>query len=122
LEIDPLTNISRQTYLEDAQRTLDASRVAHFFRTWLDKTGQATVAQSTGRVPVTNELEKQVSPGKARNAGAPSSSKSKVYTPADIQKFFADVRQGKFRGKDTERARIERDIFAAQRENRIQFN
>lgn len=121
LEVDPLTNITRQTYLEDAQRTLDAPRVANFFRTWLDKTGQATVAQPTERAAA-NELERQVSPGRARNTGAPSLSKAKVYTPADIQKFFSDVRQGKYRGKEAERARIERDIFAAQQENRIQHN
>jgi hypothetical protein len=122
LEVDPLTNISRQTYLEDAQRGLDASRVANFFRTWLDKTGQATVAQPTGRASVTSELERQVAPGRAKNTGTQTSNKAKVYTPADIQQFFSDVRQGKYRGKEQERARIERDIFAAQRENRIQLN
>lgn len=122
LEVDPLTNISRQTYLEDAQRGLDAHRVANFFRAWLDKTGQATVAQNTGRVSATSELEKQVTPGRSKNSGTPSTSKARVYTPMDIQKFFADVRQGKYKGREQERDRLERDIFAAQRENRIQLN
>lgn len=122
LEVDPLTNISRQTYLEDAQRGLDARRVGNFFRAWLDKTGQATVAQNTGRVSATSELEKQVTPGRSKNSGSPSTSKARVYTPADIQKFFADVRQGKYKGREQERDRLERDIFAAQRENRIQLN
>jgi hypothetical protein len=122
LDVDPLTNISRQTYLEDAQRGLDASRVANFFRTWLDKTGQVTVAQPTGRASAASELERQVAPGRAKNTGTQTSNTAKVYTPADIQKFFSDVRQGKYRGKEPERARIERDIFAAQRENRIQLN
>lgn len=122
LEADPLTGITRQTYLDDAQRALDAQRVANFFRTWLDITGQATVAQSTGRVSASSELEKQVAPGRSKSAGNPAQSKGKTYTPDDIQKFFNEVRQGKYKGREADRDRIERDIFAAQRENRIQLN
>lgn len=121
LETDPLTGITRQTYLEDAQRALDARRVSAFFRTWLESTGQA-VAQPQGSAPASSnpELEKQVAPGRARSAGTPQTSKGRVYTPEDIKKFFNDVRSGKYKGREQERARIERDIFAAQREDRIQ--
>lgn len=122
LEVDPLTNISRQTYLDDAQRALDAGRVANFFRTWLDISGQAVVAQTAPRVATGAELEKQVSPGRSRAAANPQSSKGKTYTPDDIKLFFNDVRLGKYKGREQERDRIERDIFAAQRENRIQLN
>jgi hypothetical protein len=122
LQADPLTGITRQTYLDDAQRSLDAGRVANFFRTWLESTGQAAVAQSTGPA-ASSELEKQVSPGRSRSTGTPATAKQgKVYTPQDIQKFFNDVRQGKYKGREQDRDRIERDIFAAQRENRIQAN
>lgn len=124
LAADPLTGITRQTYLEDAQRALDARRVSAFFRTWLESTGQATVAQSPGSAPASppaqSELEKQVTPGRARSVGAPQTNKGKTYTPDDIRKFFNDVRSGKYKGREQERDRIERDIFAAQRENRIQ--
>lgn len=122
LDIDPLTGIARQTYLEDAQRSLDAGRVANFFRTWLEITGQAAVAQSNGRVSASAELEKQVTPGRSRAAATPQGNKAKTYTPEDIKKFFNDVRTGKYKGREQERDRIERDIFAAQRENRIQIN
>lgn len=122
LESDPLTGITRQTYLDDAQRALDARRVANIFRTWMEASGQAAVAQSTGKAP-TAELEKQVSPGRSRSTGTPASAnQGKMYTPQDIQKFFNDVRAGKYKGRDQERSRIERDIFAAQRENRIQMS
>lgn len=122
LQADPLTGITRQTYLDDAQRSLDASRVANFFRAWLESTGQATVAQSTGSA-AGSELEKQVSPGRSRSTGTPATAKQgKTYSPQDIQKFFNDVRQGKYKGREQERDRIERDIFAAQRENRIVAN
>ena len=117
LEADPLTGITRQTYLDDAQRSLDARRVANFFHTWSGMNGQS-VNRAAG-----SELERQVAPGRSRSAGMPAASDTaKVYTAQDIQKFFDDVRMGKYRGKDAERARIERDIFAAQRENRIQMN
>jgi hypothetical protein len=122
LEADPLTGITRQTYLDDAQRGLDARRVANFFRTWLENTGQATVAQSTGSNSQ-SELERQITPGRSRGTGAPANpNKAKVYSPQDIEKFFNDVRAGRFKGREQERNRIERDIFAAQRENRIQVN
>lgn len=120
LEVDPLTGLTRQTYLDDAQRQLDASRVATFFRTWQDISGQS-VAQSP-RNAVASQLEKQVSPGRGRSGGAPSAEQPKTYTNADIAKFFDDVRKGTFKGREAERDRIERDIFAAQRENRIVVN
>ena len=117
LQIDSMTGITRQTYLEDAQRALDPHRVAAFFRTWLDS-NQAPVAQTTGSA--NSELEKQVSPGRSKNTGGKQSNQAKVYTPDDIRKFFSDVQKGKYKGREKERDKIERDIFAAQRENRIQ--
>lgn len=117
LETDPLTGVNRQTYLEDAQRSLDAHRVSAFFRAWLESTGQATVAQSTPKPAA--ELERQVAPGRSRGTGAAATRQPKTYTPDDIKKFFDEVRSGKYKGREQERDRIERDIFAAQRENRI---
>lgn len=124
LETDPMTGLVRQTYLEDAQQALDAQRVANIFRAWGSSTGQAVDAQTTGRVSSAgSELEKQVAPGRSRSSGAPAGNNgAKMYTPQDIQKFFQDVSMGKYVGQEQERARIERDIFAAQRENRIQLN
>lgn len=124
LDVDPLTGITRQTYLEDAQRALDARRVSNFFLTWLEKSGQASVAQSAERAPppAASELEKQVSPGRSRSTGTSQAGKERTYTPDDINKFYNDVRSGKYKGRDADRARIERDIFAAQREGRIQLN
>lgn len=120
LAVDPLTGITRQTFLDDAQRSLDAGRVVNFFRTWLESTGQTAVAHSVGNIPA-SELEKQISPGRSRSTGTPASAnQGKMYTPQDIQKFFNDVRAGKYKSREQERSRIERDIFAAQRENRIQ--
>jgi hypothetical protein len=122
LEIDPLTGISRQTYLEDAQRILDVRRVASFFQTWNELTGKANVAQNTRRTATASELERQVAPGRSKNTGTPANNNAKTYSPDDIKGFFNDVRSGKYRGREAERDRIERDIFAAQRDGRITVN
>lgn len=120
LETDPLTGTTRQTYLEEAQRSLDAHRVSAFFRTWLESTGQAFVAQSA--LATSNELEKQVTPGRSRGVGTSTTKQPKTYSPNDIKDFFDAVRSGKYKGREQERDRVERDIFAAQREGRIVVN
>jgi|7_EtaG_2_1085326.scaffolds.fasta_scaffold05555_5 hypothetical protein len=119
LEIDPLTGISRQTYLEDAQRNLDVGRVSNFFNAWKENNGGVSNAQSNRKAQSSAELERQVSPGKGKSTGKPQSNSSKTYSPNDIKSFFDDVRIGNYKGKEEERDRIERDIFAAQREGRI---
>ena len=119
LEIDPLTGISRQTYLEDAQRNLDVGRVSNFFNAWKENNGDMSNAQPNRKAQASVELERQVSPGKGKSTGKPQSNSSKTYSPNDIKSFFDDVRIGNYKGKEEERDRIERDIFAAQREGRI---
>jgi TolA-binding protein len=122
LEVDPLVGITRQTILEDAQRNLEVMRVSNFFKSWLEISGQANVAQNTRRSTSANELERQIAPGKGRSAGNPTGTTAKNYTREDINDFFRNVRDGKYRGREAERDRIERDIFAAQREGRIVVN
>ena len=119
LEIDPLTGISRQTYLEDAQRNLDVGRVSNFFNTWKENNGGVSNAQPNRKAQASTELERQVSPGKSKSTGKPQSNSGKTYSTDDIKSFFDEVRKGNYRNKEEERDRIERDIFAAQREGRI---
>lgn len=115
LETDPLSGLTRQTYLDDAQRNLDIVRVASFFTSWQSATG-AVIAQPNRTA---SELERQVSPGKGRSTTATQAGALKTYTPNDITKFFEKVRTGGFKGKETQRDAIERDIFAAQSDGRI---
>lgn len=120
LDVDPLTGLSRQTYLEDAQRNLDVRRVAAFFTAWEGSNGRPVAQPSRGVAE--SQLDKQVVPGRSRGGNVPSTQTQKTYSQKDIAKFFDDVRRGAYRGKESERDRIERDIFAAQRENRIVAN
>jgi hypothetical protein len=117
LAVDPLTGISRQTYLEDAQRNLDVQRVANFFSSWEQENGMASTAQEKRPSP-NSQLEKQVSPGRGRS-GRPAVQEGQKYSPSDITAFFDAVRKGRYKGREEERGRIERDIFAAQAEGRI---
>ena len=118
LEADPLTGIPRQTYLDDAQRNLDARRVVNFFAAWKGMTG-GQQARPTRGPQSASELERQVAPGKGRSGGAKPQGEAKTYSSDDIKRFFSDVQKGKYKGREAERDRIERDIFAAQREGRI---
>ena len=117
LEVDPLSGISRQTYLDDAQRNQDSRRVASFFTSWQSATG-AAVAQPN-RSNANSELERQITPGKGRSGGTTPVGESKTYTAADLTAFYTKVREGKFEGQKEKRDAIERDIFAAQRDGRI---
>lgn len=116
LQKDKLSGLSRQAFLEDAQNKLDAVRVAEFFNEW-----KALNKPSNDPKPGANksELEKQISPGKSKSGGTLHSQKDTVYTREDVRKFYRDVASGVYRGNDQERARIEADIFEAQRSGRI---
>jgi hypothetical protein len=118
LEVDPLSGLNRQTYLDTAQNQLNAQRVAGFFRTW-QSSNSGPIAQSPRSVAA-SQLEKQIAPGRGRSASAVvNNNDTKSYTRADVAKFFDDVRKGMYNGREQERDRIERDIFASQREGRI---
>jgi len=117
LEIDPLTNMTRQTYLDGAQRDMDAKRVANFFTSWVQANG--TEPAQPSRSASNSELAKQVAPGKGRTSATPHGNTKRTYTPDDLTTFYRDVREGKFKGNEEERDKIERDIFAAQQEGRI---
>ena len=108
-EVDPLTGITRQAYLDDAQKQFDAKRVTNFFTTWESLKG--TPAAQTNQA--SKELAKQVAPKKGRTTST-QVNPGQQYSPEDIKKFFSDVQKGKYRGREKERDKIERDIFAAQ--------
>lgn len=120
-EVDPFTKITRQTYLTDAQRSGDLERVVSIFNAWKSISGVADTQQQTKRNTVQNELEMQVAPGReATSTPAPQGGSGKIWTRAEIAKFYDDARRGKFKGREADRAALERDIFVAQKEGRIQ--
>lgn len=111
---DPLTGITRQTYLEDAQAALDPVRVASFFNVWTEMGNPTTPKPPTDRSAV---LQQHVQPGQSRATPAPQ--QPKTYTRQFVAQFYRDITSGKYKGREQERAKIENDIFRAQEEGRI---
>lgn len=122
LSADSMTGITRQTYLADAQRSFDLGRVVSIFNAWKREAGVQPVAAAAPRPSVDSRLEKQVAPGRANAAtAAPQQKAEKTWTRADIAKFYDDKRTGKFRGREAEMAAMEKDIFQAQKQGRVDF-
>jgi hypothetical protein len=115
---DPMTGITRQTYLSDAQHSFDVHRVANIFNTWKTLIGKTQVVPAKPNKAQT-ELEKQVAPGRTNASSPPASQPEKIWTSVDISQFYADVRRGAYKDRESERAALERDLFAAQREGRV---
>lgn len=123
-EIDPLTGIQRQIYLNDAHQQMDVGRVAQFFRTGAvvpqAQQVQAPTTPQTVTTSPASQLELQISPSRTKGTDIPvDSTQKKIWSRAGISKFYDDVRRGVYAGKDAERSQIENDIIAASSENRI---
>jgi hypothetical protein len=119
LDADPMTQITRQTYLDDARRSHDVTRTINIFNAWKSLSGEQPKQVSSGPNPAQTELEKQVAPGRALSAPTVAAPQPKKYTPQDIKAFYADVMKGAYKGREAERAQIEKDIFSAQSEGRL---
>jgi hypothetical protein len=113
---DPMTGITRQTYLEDAQRNHDVARVVNIFRTFAPSAG--TPPQNRPN-PAASELERQIAPGRTVAANSPSTQEAKRWSRTEITKLYDDHRKGNFKGREAEFKELERDLFAAQRDGRI---
>lgn len=105
---------SRQRVFADAARAQDAEGVAYFYAEYAEKFGQA---QQSNR----SQLEKQVAPGRSRNVApqARNTSEKKQWTRSEIAGFYA---QGKKQYSSEEYAKLEKDLFAAQREGRVDYS
>jgi len=118
---DPMTGIARQTYLEAAQNSLDASRAVNIFRSWIQASGTPAVTPVPARTPTpaVSELERQIAPGRPTATSVPSKEGARQWTPQDITAFYDEVRRGMYKGREAERAETERDLFRAQAEGRV---
>jgi hypothetical protein len=100
LGYDTYTGLVRQQLLNNAIASGDANRVVAFFRGFQQEAG-ATQPPSAA-------------PGRARSSGRP------VYTREQIGQLYEAHRKGAYVGREQEWARIEADIFRAQREGRVE--
>jgi hypothetical protein len=125
---DPYSGAIRHELLKEAYGRNDAARVANFFKGFLAEEAavapvnrepdlsQSAQAQAQNKIP----LEEFAAPGRAKTAAATSAPAEKpTFTRAQIAKFYQDSAAGKYRGKEADRDRTERQIFEAEREGRI---
>lgn len=114
LEIDQVYGVPRQRALVAAQNDLNADRVAAALRAYL---GTAT---PTPPPKVTPPVETQVSPRAVASAPPPAPVHKPVIAAKQVDQFYRDVAQGRYRGREAEQQRIEQVINDALAEGRIQ--
>jgi hypothetical protein len=110
--------------LKEAYGRNDSARVANFFKGFLSE--EAAVAPADGDrgrsdqiAPAKMSLEEFAAPGRAKTAAASAPAEKPTFTRDQIAQFYRDSATGKYRGKETEMNRIERQIFDAERDGRI---
>lgn len=120
---DLFSGAIRHSLLKAAYEQNDTPRVVAFFKGFLSQeaalapaTEPAADAPTSDKIP----LETFAAPGRAKTAAAASAPAEKpTFTHAQISAFYADVQRGKYRGREQEKDRIERQIIEAGREGRI---
>lgn len=129
-EPDPYSGRVRGDMLKEAFDRRDGPRVLRFFQGYLSEAapdtqnaqphppvnGAPNGAPPNGRVP----LEAFAAPGRARSEPQGHLPPGKpTYSRAQLQAFWKDKREGKWRGREADADAIEQDIFRAQHEGRI---
>lgn len=129
---DPYSGAIRGELLQEAWNAGDARRVLAFFQGFISEEAALNPAGG-GRPPAPApaapsngapapapplSLTSLAAPGGARSA-SPAPAEKRMYTTADITRFYTEVAAGKWRGRDQERAAMDMDIHQAQHEGRI---
>jgi hypothetical protein len=126
--VDMLSGCVRQQLLNEAIAAASAPRVISFFRSFLNE------EQATGHIepaPISRQaapprepaipLASLAAPGRARPATGGDASvppDKPIYTRAQVKQLYEQHRKGAYVGREAEWARLEADMFAAQREGR----
>jgi len=118
---DPFSGVNRGELLKDAWDRNVTPRVLSIFKGYLAEIGELpgpTPAPAGNGRP---SLESFAAPGRAKVEATPQGNPSNkpIITRAQIAQFYAEVRQGRYNGRDKEKAEAEAMIFAAEREGRI---
>jgi hypothetical protein len=119
---DPFSGVIRHELLKTAYEQNDSPRVVAFFQGFLSE--EAAVAPALGSSVPTNtapkmDLSEFAAPGRAKTAAANAPVEKPVFTRTQIAQFYKDAAAGKYRGKESEKNRIEQQIFEAQSDGRI---
>jgi len=123
---DPYSGAARQELLSQAYERFDAPRIVAFFKGYRNEHAVVTppasaAAPAPAQAASQRTLDDFVSPGqpKAGATGAQNGAGKRIWTEAEIKRFYDDCRSGKYRSNPDRRKEIEQDIFAAGREGRV---
>lgn len=116
-EVDSMTGVARQSYLDDAANRMDLPRVVAIFEAF-KKLTVAPVAPPAADQTKKQELERQVAPGKSK-ASAPTESGKRIWTKAEFERAM-DPRHTKHLSAD-EATKLEAELDLAVVEGRVQF-
>ena len=107
------SNATRMKVFSEAARNQDVDGVAYFYKEYPG-------AQKTEKQAVDPRLAKQVAPGKSKavTPAAANPAEKKTWTRSEIAQFYAD---GKKRFSQEDYVKLERDLFAAQKEGRVDY-
>jgi hypothetical protein len=128
LSLDMLSGRVRQQLLNEAISAADAPRVISFFRGFLQEeqaTGHIEPSPAVQQAPPPRtpavDLGSLAAPGRARPATGGDASvppDKPIYSRAQVKQLYEQHRKGAYVGREAEWARLEADMFAAQREGR----
>lgn len=114
-EVDSLTGVARQVYLDDAANRLDLARTAAIFQAFKATLPKVDAPQGQSRQA---ELQRQVAPSKGRGTSAPEFGK-KVWTKEEYERAY-DPRNIRSMGQAAADA-LEREADLAAQEGRVQW-
>lgn len=136
-QVDEYAGVTRFEMLQHAYLNGDAIRTGRFFKKYMaEHTVQPPIAtpSQTVSAPSTNgrghapapagspRLEDFAAPGRAAGSGQSGNGAPppRIWSRSDITAFYRDRTDGRYRGREAEAERMEQDLFAANREGRIQ--
>lgn len=128
---DAFSGVRRHDLLRQAYEAGDVNRVARFFIAYLEESAsgpsEAQPARHTPAAPARQEgsgkvrLETLVEPGKSKTSTAPAATpeSKRIWTEAEISRFYNDANRGVYRHDEAAKRRIEQEIFHAVQEGRV---
>lgn len=119
-ESEGLSNVPRQQFLMRAHQSMDVDTVTKYFDAFASSSASpsSVSATSAAKPSQSSELQKQVSPPRAKaGSSAPAQQDQKVWTEADIMKFYEQKARGQIDAPTA--ARMEADLNQAVAEGRV---
>lgn len=128
-QIDPFSNRTRQSMINEAYGAGDANRTAYFFQAYQREhtavtpapTGTLQARQGGSPPAASQPLLELVAPGRTQTAPlqAPGAPTKRMWTRDEIAAFYRSKQRGAFRGREAQADQLEADFISGNAEGRI---